>query len=653
MKIPLEELVKLSPKLEKVKPDDICEVLNDLGFETELLEGESIVFELHITPNRGDALSVIGVARELQAHFAHQAARSTEVFRLVEQDLIDALPDSIQPVITLKTKDCIQYHAVLLENVTIEPSPKWLQAAVTLFGYRPINNIVDLTNYLMEMYGQPLHAFDLDAILGGVMTLRHSVEGEKITTLDGIERILDKGAIVIEDEKGLIDLAGIMGGANSAVDHRTKRILLQSAIFSPMSMKRASDASKHTSAAQHRYVRGIDPLISLPVLNEAIKLVKKKDFGSIKAIGKIIVRDAELTTKSIALDYEKINHFLGTTLNKKEQIEVLKLLGCSINDNGSKLTATAPSWRSDMSFWQDFAEEIVRIIGITDGIPGKRLPKIALQTVNSELAWTEGVKDRLVELGFSEILSYSFLGKEDLAQFQLHKVGELANPLNPNLKYLRPSLLPNLASAIGKNSYFEPVLLFEIGHVFNSKDEQPRLGIAIASQKENLETWIARIADSFGIDSSEFTSASTITKLSDTQAQHYRVRKLPAYLLEIPLDKLRGARRIPHQYTVSTNVAKYTKISKFPPIVRDLSLLISTTQDGQEIIDYIANFHPFVEYVTIFDEFISPKLGVNKKSIALHILYSSPDRTLSQLEIEDVERELMGGLNHSFEAVVR
>jgi phenylalanyl-tRNA synthetase beta subunit len=196
-------------------------------------------------------------------------------------------------------------------------------------------------------------------------------------------------------------------------------------------------------------------------------------------------------------------------------------------------------------------------------------------------------------------------------------------------------------------------LLFEIGHIFTSKDEQTRLGIAIASQKENLEVWIARIADSFGIDSSELSSASMVSKLSDTQAQYYRVRKLPAYLIEIPLDKLRSARRIPHQYYIPTNVAKYAKISKYPPITRDLSLLVSATLDGQEIIDYIANFHPFVEYVTIFDEFVSPKLGVNKKSIALHIFYSSSDRTLNQPEIEDIERELVRGLEHSFEAAVR
>jgi phenylalanyl-tRNA synthetase beta chain len=649
MRIPQIELTKLAPALEKTQPETILESLNNLGFETQILEGESIVYELTITPNRGDALSVIGVARELLA-----GVNRKTTLRLIEQDLVDALPDLNQPVITLKSTDCTQYHAVILEHVTVQPSPKWLQEAVSLFGHRPINNIVDITNYLMELYGQPLHAFDLDAILGGTITLRTSHEGEVITTLDGIERKLGKGALVVEDEKGLIDLAGIMGGANSAVDHRTKRVLLQSAIFDPASMKRAAEAAKHSSTAQYRYVRGIDPLISLPVLNEAIKLAKKKEFGSMKAVGKIIVQDSKSSFEKITFDADKINRLLGTTLAKKDQIELLEKLGCTITESNGKSSISAPSWRFDLDFWQDYAEEISRLVGITDSIPTKRLPKLAAGTIPiSELAWTEGIKDRLVELGFTEIYSYSFVSKEDLSRFQLHKVGELINPLNPQLKYLRPSLMPNLAAAIGKNSFFEPVLLFEIGHVFTHKDEQVRLGIAIASQKEQLETWTARIADAFGIDSSELLSAAITTTISDDAAKYYRVRKLPAYLIEIPLDKLQNARRIPYQYFVPTSVAKYKKISKFPPIVRDMSLIVSLTQKGQEVVDYIAKFHPFVEYVTIFDEFVSSKIGENKKSIALHILYSSPEKTLNQVEIEEVERELVSGLQHSFEAIIR
>lgn len=653
MNVPHDELIQLAPALRAKEPEEIKGTLMYLGFEAEILEGESIVYDLHITPNRGDALSVLGIARELQAFEQRTAARPAATLRLTDCELIDKLAETTQPTITLKTKDCTQYHAVILEDVTIQPSPAWLQQAVSLFGHRPINNIVDLTNYLMELYGQPLHAFDLDAILGDTMTIRSSAKGETITTLDGIERILEKGAMVIEDEQALIDLAGIMGGANSAVDHRTKRVLLQSAIFSPESMRHATEASKHASAASYRYIRGIDPLVSLPVLNEAIRLVKKKEFGSMKATGKVLALSSKYLPTRTAINPSKVNHLLGTDIPKKDQVRLLQLIGCVVDDSASTVSVESPSWRSDLGYWQDYAEEIVRIQGIQDSVPEKRLPKATTTDSHSELAWIEGIKDRLVELGFSEILSYSFISKEDLTQFQLHKVGELANPLNPQLKYLRPSLLPNLAGAIGRNSYFEPVLLFEVGHVFTSKDEQTRLGIAIASQKESLETWAARIADAFGIDSSELLSASTLTTISQSVAQHYRVRKLPAYLLEIPIEKLTAARRIPHQYVVPASVVQYKKISKYPPIVRDLSLIVSTAKQGQAIADYIAKFHPFVEYVSIFDEFVSLKIGTDKKSIAFHILYSSPERTLNQVEIEEIEHELIRGLEQSFEAIIR
>ena len=654
MRVPHSELIALAPSLRDTSSEAIRDTLTGMGFETEVLEGESIVYDVHVTPDRADALSILGVARELQAFEGRKSKKALPTITLVDQKLVDKLPELPAPIIELTNDDCTQYHAVVLEHVSIQPSPKWLQEAVILLGLRPINSIVDITNYLMELYGQPLHAFDLDAILGEKMVLRNSRSDEKITTLDGVERTLDKGALIIEDANNLIDLAGIMGGANSAVDHRTTRVLLQSAIFSPSSIKRSITASGHNSPASFRYIRGIDPLISLPVLNQAIQLLKKKEFGSAKPVGKILTRTTDSKKETTKVDPEHINHLLGTSIADKEQDFIFSLIGCTIevNKKGSH-QVTAPSWRFDLHYWQDYAEEIVRLTGLDEGIEAKKISKSKDLVNMSELSWIEGVKDRFVELGFTEILSYSFISKMDLDQFQLHKVGELSNPLNPQLKYLRPSLLPNLATAVGRNNYYEPVLLFEVGHVFTQKSEQIRLGIAIASQKDSLDNWIARIADSLGIDSLDLKSALLITTLTKPIAEHYNVRKLPTYLLEIPLEKLKIARRIPHQYKVPTLVTKYKKISKYPPIVRDLSMIVPTSFTREEIALYIAKFHPFVEYVTIFDEFTSPKFGTDKKSLAFHILYSSNERTLNQTEIEEIEAELTRGLTHSFQAEIR
>ncbi|MEK7184057.1 MAG: phenylalanine--tRNA ligase subunit beta, partial [Patescibacteria group bacterium] len=526
MRVSHKALIELVPSAGKLSADELLEQLRSLGFESELLEGASLVYEIYVTPNRGDALSLLGIARDLQARI-HRASTKTTL-RLKDVAAISALPDAAQPTVALHGDDCTQYHGVVFEHVTIQASPAWLQEELALLGLRPINNIVDLTNYLMERYGQPLHAFDLDAILGGEMTLRPAKQGEVLKTLDGMQRTLDKGTLIIQDSEAPIDLAGIMGGANTAIDHRTKRIFLQSALFTPASIKRSIAATKHTSAAAHRYARGVDRELSLPVLSEAITLLKKKEFGSNKATGKLIARTDEANMSAIHLDFERVNRLLGTSIPKNEQLQVLERIGCLIDD--SKLPAirvTPPSWRHDLLHWQDLAEEVIRITGLNEGLPAKRLPKATPSETRSDIEWAEGVKDRLVELGFSEILTYSFVGKDDLHQFDLPKAGELANPLNPHLQYLRPSLLPGLAAAVGKNSYFEPVLLFEIGHVFLAKTEESRLGIAIASQKDSLENWIARIADAFGIDSSSIESGLVVKTLSKEQASHYTIRRLP------------------------------------------------------------------------------------------------------------------------------
>lgn len=655
MRVPHRELASFVPALSKAAPDLVADSLVRLGFETELLEGEHVVYEIKVTPNRGDALSVLGIARELHAYLGRNKARSEPVLRLTDQSLVSRLETLEQPHISLMTDDCTQYHAVVFEDVVVQPSPAWLQQALALFGLRPINNVVDVTNYLMELYGQPLHAFDLDAILGGTMTLRHSKDGETLTTLDGAERKLGKGALVIEDREALIDLMGIMGGANSGVDHRTTRILVQSAIVTPAAIRRAMAAAKHTTDASYRYARGIDPTVSLPVLHEAIALLRKKEFGAAKAVGVLTPRTAPVAAGTIKLDYQRVSALLGTTTPKGEQVSLLERLGCSVEEQAGKpMLVTPPPWRADLAIWQDCAEEIARLIGLDDGIEAKRLPAAdAAEPPLSDTVWAEGLKDRLVELGFAELLTYTFVSREDLAQFELPKVGELANPLNPQLQFLRPSLMPGLAAAIGKNSFYEPVLLFEVGHVFTAKAEQLRLGIAIASQKETLETWLARIADALGIDSSELKSAGTVATLGAAAAQHYRVRKAPAYIIEIPVDKLKVARRIPHKYKLPLTVARYHPISKYPPVVRDIAVVVPNRTDNSQIQTYIANFHPFVEDVTIFDEFTSPKLGEDKKSLAFHILFSSRDRTLQQVEIEEIETELHQGLGNSFDATIR
>lgn len=653
MKVPHQSLVELVPAAAKLTPEELQETLQSLGFETDLLVGASLVYELYVTPNRGDALSIFGVARDLNARLAAKRGVQPKALSLDDKSEFAALQDTQVPTVTIETKDCTQYHGVVFEHVTVQPSPDWLQAELALLGLRPINNIVDITNYLMELYGQPLHAFDLDAILGGEMTVRHAKRGERLKTLDGVERTLDKDSLVIQDSEAAIDLAGIMGGANTAIDHRTKRIFLQSAIFSPASMKRSVAATKHSSPAAHRYARGIDPAISMGVLTAAMNFLKKKEFGSLKATGAVQVATDESRPAPIPFDAEQVNHLLGTNISKTDQLAILRHVGCVIDDEKATPRVVPPSWRHDLLHWQDLAEEVIRITDLNEGLPAKRLARLDVPDIRSEIEWVEGLKDRLVELGFSEVLTYSFIGKQDLAQFELPNAGELANPLNPNLQFLRPSLFPGLAASVGKNSFFEPVLLFEVGHVFTAKAEHIRLGLAIASQKDTAEHWLARIADAIGIDSSTLKESVVLQTLTKEQANQYTVRRLPVHLIEIPIEKLQVARRIPHSYRMPVDVPRYRPISKYPPVTRDIAIIVRTTTNAKQVTDYIAKFHPFVEYVNVFDEFVSDKFGDGKKSLALHILYASAEKTLVAAEIDEIHAELIRGLEHSFEATIR
>ncbi len=657
MRVPHRDLITFVPELAGLAPERIAGELNRLGLETELLAGEQPVYELKVTPNRGDALSVLGVARDLQAKLDADAPADAirPVLRLIDQAQIDRLDELSQPTITVETDDCTQYHAVLLDNVAVQPSPPWLADALVSFGLRPINNVVDMTNYLMELYGQPLHAFDADAIVGGTITIRHAHDGEALTTFDGTERTPGTDALVAADAKAVVDLAGIQGGANTAVSNRTTRILLQSALFKPAAIRASMRAAKHGTDASYRYARGVDPTLSLPVLHQAVELLSKPEFGHAKAIGKLIIRTAPADKLSINVDDKRVRSLIGATITRAAQQRLLERLGCQIGDTpDTPFAVTPPPWRSDLTIWQDCAEEIARLTGLDTGIDAARLPATKPhEGAVSDTVWVEGLKDCLVELGFSEVLTYSFIGKQDLDRFALPDTGELANPLNPQLRFLRPSLLPGLAGAVGKNGYYDPILLFEIGHVFTKTSEHLQLGLAIANQKEPLETWTARIADTLGLDSSELTAALHNVAVGNEAAQQYRIRNLPAYLAEIPIKTLKTARRIPATFALPGMPRQYRPISKFPPVTRDLSLLVPTETPPETVRAYLVASHPFVEDVTLFDEFVSPKLGEGKKSLSFHILFSSPERTLELTEIEQIEHRMAHVLEREFGATIR
>lgn len=648
MKLIVTELGQFNPALAKTDPQKLADQLFSLGFETEVLAGKSPVLDISITPNRPDAMSVFGIARELEA-FRQKTLKSAKILEFSDTQLIDKLPE-IELDISFKDKVCTQYHGLVLEEVEVAESPIWLQEKIKLLGLRPINNIVDLTNYLMEVYGQPLHAFDLDSILGGEMHVRAAKKGEQVTTLDGEDYELKGGEPVIADREALIDLSGIMGGSNTAVDQRTTRVLLQAAIFKPDAVLRASRGLGVRTEASARYERAVSADLSWPVLNEAARLLKKKEFGRAKPTGQVNALTQTNKPLEIKLDLVKINSLIGLNVKVDQAVRIWSLLGCQVDQ---KLKVKPPVWRIDLNYWQDFAEEISRFVGLNDHIPSTKLPKAEAMDTLSEFEWAEGIKDRLVELGLSEVFTYSFISEGDLKAFDLPKQGELANPLNPRRKFLRTSLMPGLTRVVAENSFFDPVTVFEVGHVFLKNGEETRLGAAFAGSTDSLQAWLARIADSLGIDSADFEKAVVTHKLTDRQRQLYKIRRKGIFLIEFPLSVLKSARRIPKKYFVPNETIPYRPLSKYPPVTRDIAIVVDRSVKANDVIELIAEFHDSIEFVSMFDEYVSDSLGDNKKSLAFHILYSSLDKTLMDEEVDAIHKEISHMLEKSFNARIR
>ncbi|MBI4185756.1 phenylalanine--tRNA ligase subunit beta [Candidatus Berkelbacteria bacterium] len=647
-------LAALAPPLGQLSLETVANYLTQLGFETEILPGQTPVLDVSITPNRADAMSHLGLARDLDAYLKRNretvrpALQLPDRFRLLDRDLAT---DEFS--IQIKSDVATQYHAIVLDHVVVSPSPAWLVTTLTQLGIRPINQVVDLTNYLMELYGQPLHAFDADAIVGKQLIVRPARSGERIRTIDGTEHILKSGVTVIGDDQALIDLAGIQGGANSQITSKTTRVLLQSAIFNPARIRRATTLLQHRTAASARYERGIDPAISWAVLGEAVDLLKTKDFGRVTVAGTISIRTQAIRPIEIPVSAARVNALIGLSISGHRQQHVLTRLGCTIQSTSANdYQATPPSWRCDFHIWQDAAEEVIRLIGI-DTVSGRTLGRQKRSLSRSMIERGEAIKDRLVEIGLCEVQTYSFISASDIERFALKSAGEIANPLNPALRFLRPSLLPGLTRVIARNGLFDPIAIFELGHVFSSSGETIHIGIGLASQTKIDTAWVVRLADAVGLDSATLLTRLSVTKPSVDLLAAYKIRKQSVSLIEFSLDALDDARRIPAHYHIPSETFVYRPLSKFPPVVRDVAVVVDRTLSADVIVEHLKTLDPRIELVELFDHYISPKLGPTVKSLAFHLYYADATQTLTDEDVGAIHKSVVVSLQTVFQATIR
>ncbi|PIS07566.1 phenylalanine--tRNA ligase subunit beta [Candidatus Berkelbacteria bacterium CG10_big_fil_rev_8_21_14_0_10_43_13] len=601
--------------------------------------GDSTVFDLEITPNRGDCLSHFGVAREV--------ATLSDKFLKHEPQNIETVSKKTTDSISIEVasaKICPQYQARIIENVSVKESPKWLKDKLIAIGLKPINNIVDATNYVMIDLGQPLHAFDTDKI-GKKIIVRKSKKAETITTLDGIVRTLDSKTIVITDEKKPIAIAGIMGGKNSEISESTSTVILEAAEFDPTSIRQSAKSLNLSTESSYRFERGIDSGGVEYALNQATKLISEISDG--RALSGIARQIAKSEKVSIPIEFEKIIQLLGLDIRHDQIIHILKLLGFEI----SGATCTSPTWRHDIATWQDLAEEVGRIYGYSNISPIK-IDKSVTPSV-SEYYFTEFIKDILKNSGFSEIKSYAFLSEKDIkaAQIKPSSLLEVSNPIQQENKYLRNSLIPNLLKAVAKNPSFDQTFLFEIGHIFTKTTESNVLGIVAAGKeaKESMDLAIENLSKNAGIKKVK------INEISRDELSRFKIHKPITYVVEIPLGEFAKKYLKSNQpkLKINSEAAHYRQVSKLPAITRDLAFIIDKKNKPSDVSNIIYSVSEAINRVELFDEFSSDKFGKGKKNIAFHLYVQMLDRTMTDNEADIIIKEVVKAVEKQFDAKLR
>ncbi len=645
------------------------------------------IFNLEVTPNRPDCLSIIGIAREI-------AALTGKSLRLPEISYEEILPPAEKAVtVEIHAQDlCPRYCAGLLTGVKVAESPPWLQNWLLACGMRPINNIVDITNYVMLEYGQPLHAFDYSLIRGKRIAVRQATKGEKIVTLDGTERLLSGDTLVIADAARPVAVAGVMGGANTEVSEATTSILLEAASFNPASIHYTGRTLNLPSEACTRFERGISAELALPALRRAIQLITQLAGGK-AARGWVDIYPGKREPKPILLPTTEFKRILGVEFSPDRIINILVSLGFDCKQTQRKdsveIMATAPYWRSDIRIAVDLIDEVARIAGY-DQIPMTILSQpIPKQSPLPIIGLKRQVRNKLVGYGFQEIITYSLTSRDLLNRLQTteqqvpnKELIRVMNPMTAEQEYLRPNLRIGLLTALSSNRKFEDggIKLFELGRVYlphnnDLPDERemlcgllngPRQGKSWHGDNKQFDFFDAKgiiesLLNQFGIETS-FQPGSDESLHPANQAEilvsgkklgvlgelHPRTAgnfelSGATYLFELDMAELlpfATARRV------------FQPIPRFPAVVRDMALVVDTGIIHQRVIDIIKGY-PLVAGVELFDVYSGEQVPEGKKSLAYRIIFQSPAQTLTDDEVGTVMKQILEKLSGELGAVLR
>jgi phenylalanyl-tRNA synthetase beta chain len=650
---------------------------------------EDVILDIGVTPNRSDCLCILGVAREV-------AAICGSPLRYPDASVEESGPpiESLSSVTIDDPVGCPRYAARVIQGVTIGPSPGWLVRKLEAVGLRSINNIVDVTNFVLMELGQPLHAFDFDRLHENRIVVRRAVGGERFTTLDGVERTLFDDTLLICDGREPVAIAGIMGGLESEISSGTQKVLLESAYFQPQCIRRSSKKLGLRSEASYRFERGIDPEGVVRALDRAAQLMVQVGGGEI-AGGRIDVYPTRYEAPRLTLRVGRTNRFLGTSLQTSEMAEVLRSIEMQVREaDADRLQVVPPSFRPDITREVDLAEEVVRLVGY-DRVPvtSPRADASAAM-LDPHLRSRLEVKGFLQGAGFFEIITYSFVSIDSLRKLRLPAEDprldpvRVLNPLSEEQGVMRTSLLPGLLNTARYNMdrRNEDIRIFELSKVF-----LPGEGDALPNEPHHLAGLLAgrrapqvlyggeeevNYTDVKGVVESiidhfftgggvRFNTENLPPYLDRRQAASVHLNgewlgafgrlhpevleafdlKRPAYLFELDFDKL---------FSLMGARPSFRSLPKFPAVSRDMALIVDAGLLAQEPLDFIRNLQePLLEHLEIFDIYQNPQLGEGKKSVGYRLVYRAPDRSLTDEDVNELHNRLVSKVIEAFGATLR
>jgi phenylalanyl-tRNA synthetase beta chain len=635
--------------------DDVC----------NYLKLRDVIIDLEITSNRTDCQSVVGVAREIAATLNKKLRYpNIEEKNIFAQSKVN---------IILETNLCRNYFAQLIEDIKIAPSPSWMKHRLISSGINPVNNIVDVTNYVMLETGQPLHAFDADKVFNKEIIVRLARK-EKILCLDQIEREVDKAIVVCDAEK-ILAIAGIIGGESSKITHETKNIILESASFDSESIKRSSNLLNISTDASVRYARCIDENLTEFAIRRAIYLIKKITKAKIDSSTQSCFLSKKVTRK-IILDVEKINNILGTHISKSDMISILVKLEFGFENKDADIVIV-PSFRDDICTTVDLAEEIARFYGynkIEYTLPDVRSvgKRDSIQKVNNK------IKQIMKSCGAYEIKKFSFESKKafERSLVKTENVIEIMNPLGEEFSVMRADTLNSMLETISYNlnNKNENVLLFELGKIYleikNKTGLPTEKNVLTIGAYGSTEFFVMK-----GIVENLFDNLNlhdyTFTKLSDAAFLHpFRAAEIVlcgkkvGYLGEIHPNVMKNYKIKTKTYVATLNVeeiydripksVKLKPLPKFPAVYRDINLLMNKDINSGDIIDVMYKCcNNILEHVMLFDVYTGPQISDNKKSLSYKLTFRSNDRTMTEEEVNDIIKTILMEVNNVYGAVLR